>query len=179
MDSPEGHLPISAQSAEHTAESPVVRQEALSMSEPLHMEEKPVAAHQEVAQQPDAPPMDELKQRQMIEEMLRAEAAQAVGAENPEPRPIPMDMPVVPPPEPESVLHAPPQRKNIIVGMLTQVKDGAIHLFERLKKIFFSKKAEKTPRPTSFKNIERPGGSPVSFKRQDTPVSFKQQPAGA
>lgn len=169
MDSPEAHHPISAQSAEHTAELPVARH-ASPISEPLHMEEKPVAPHQEVVQQPDIPPMDELKQRQLIEDMLRAEAAQAVGAENPEPRPIPMDMPVVPPPEPESVLHAPPQRKNIIVGMLTQVKDGAIHLLERLKKIFFSKKAEKTPRPTSFKNIERPGGPPVTFK---------QQPAGA
>lgn len=163
MDSPEAHHPVSQMTAEHTAE-PVVRHEAPPISEPLHMEEKPVAPHQEVALQPDT--MNEAAQRKLIEDMLKAEAAQAVSAENPEPRPIPMDMPVVPPPEPESVLHAPPQRKNIIVGMLTQVKDGAIHLFDRLKKIFFSKKAEKTPRPTSFKNIERPGGSPVSFKKQ-------------
>lgn len=171
MDSsPEGRPPISAQSAEHTAELPVVRQEVPPISEPLHMEEKPVAPHQEVVQQPDTPPMDEVAQRKFIENMLRAEAAQAVSAENPSPRDIPMEAPVAPPPEPESILHAPPQRKNFIVGMLTQVKDGAMHLLGKLKNMFFSKKSEKPPKPTSFKNIERPGGSPVSFK---------QQPAGA
>ncbi|MFZ2026782.1 MAG: hypothetical protein WAV30_05855 [Microgenomates group bacterium] len=162
MDSPEGHTPISAHSAEHAAEMPMVKQEAPPQSEPLHMEEKPVP-HKE------APQMDELQQRKLIEDMLRAEAAQAVTAENPSPRDIPMEMPVVPPPEPESILHAPPQRKNFIVGMLTQVKDGAVHLIERLKKMFFSKKTEKPQRPTSFKNIQKPG----------TPISFKQQTAGA
>lgn len=166
--SPEGHTPISAQSAEHTAELPAVKQEASSANEPVHMEAKPTAP-QEPMQMIDTAE-DEAKQREFIQAMLKADAAQAVATENPAPREIPMEMPVVPPPEPESILHAPPQKKNIIVGMLTQVKDGAMHLIERLKKMFFSKKAEKPPRPTSFKNIDRSGG---------TPVSFKQQPAGA
>lgn len=169
MDSPEAHPPVLAQSAEHTTELPVVRQETPPVNEPLHMEEKQTVPHQEIAQQPDTPPVDEVAQRKLIEDMLRAEAAQAMAAENPAPRDIPMEMPVAPPPEPDSILNVPPPKKNFVVGILTGVKDGVVHLFEGLKKLLFSKKAEKPPKPTSFKNIQKPG----------TPVSFKQQPAGA
>lgn len=165
MDSsPEAHPPISAgQSAEHTAELPAVKQES---PEPVRMEERP-HSHQETVQMIDTAE-DEAKQREFIQAMLKAEAAEAVQAENPSPRDIPMEMPVAPPPEPESILHAPPQKKNIIVGMLTQLKDGAVHLFEGLKKLLFSKKTEKptkTP-PISFKNNAKQEGAPISFKQQ-------------
>jgi len=176
MDSPEVHPPISTQSAEHTAESPVVHQESNPVVESLHREEK---APPQEAKPPLNTAEDEAKQRAFIESMKKAEATQAIQAENPSSREIPMEAPVTPPPEPESILNAPPQRKSFIVGMLTQIKDGIVHLFDGLKKLFFSKKSEKPPRPTSFKNIDRSGTSPVSFKGQDAPVSFKQQPAGA
>lgn len=169
MDSSaEGHLPISAHTAEHTAEIPVVKNEQPQQSEPLHMEERS-APQQETPQMQDTA-ADEATQRKLIEEMLRAGADQAVAAENPQPREIPMEMPVVPPPEPESILHAPPQKKSFIVGMLTQMKDGVVHLFDGLKRLLFSKKVDKPPKPTTFKNIPKP----------DAPtISFKQQPAGA
>lgn len=169
MDSPEGHLPISAIATGHTADTPAMKQESHLQNEPLHIEEPTQHPHQEIAQQPDTPPVDEVAQRKLIEDMLRAEAAQAMAAENPAPRDIPMEMPVAPPPEPDSILNVPPPKKNFVVGILTGVKDGVVHLFEGLKKLLFSKKAEKPPKPTSFKNIQKPGA----------PVSFKQQPAGA
>lgn len=164
MDSPEAHPPISTQSVEHATELPVVRQDSNPPAESLHREEKAASPQEAVPSLETAE--DEAKQRAFIESMLKAEAAQAVQAENPSPREIAMDAPVVPPPEPESILTVPPPRKNFVVGVLTQVKDGVIHLFEGLKKLLFAKKAEKPPKPTSFKNIDRSGVSPVSFKQQ-------------
>lgn len=109
-----------------------------------------------------------LAEQKRVIEALQAQAMQDVHAENPDVSSAMVTPPVLkqPEPAPESILHAPPTKKPFIAEAITQVKDRFMQLFQGVKKLLFPTKGPKPPRPTSFKNLGREGGTP--------PVSFKQ-----